>query len=166
QNDGFKNLMRLFYGTGSALNGYDQYGHYQRTNALVTPCTPYASANLFPGCSALWSVQRAQLANAGFDRALPELEDPENQNGTTGPTGPTGSTGDTGATGDTGTTGTSGAIGPTGSILPLPGRADGGSGDDGATPAPDDHRGQAQSRSDSATGLRKRVPILDYLLGG
>ncbi|MDQ2700833.1 MAG: MlaD family protein, partial [Actinomycetota bacterium] len=31
-NDGFRNLMRLFYGTGSALNGYDQFGHYQRTN--------------------------------------------------------------------------------------------------------------------------------------
>ncbi len=33
---GFENLMKFIYNTTGAFNGFDQYGHYQRTNILVS----------------------------------------------------------------------------------------------------------------------------------
>lgn len=179
QNDGFRNLMRLFYNTGSILNGYDQYGHYQRTNVLVTPCTPYQIGNLFPGCSALWSFQRGQTSNAGFDRVLGELDEPVGPTGASGATGPTGDTGMSGPTGATGLTGTTGATGPTDGdgagpdVTPLPGQT-GPAGDDPLAPTGlrgSDRRENNSRANDRAgagrmNGLRRSMPILDYLLGG
>jgi len=168
QNDGFKNLMRLFYGTGSVLSGYDQFGHYQRTNVLVTPCTPYAIANMFPGCSALWSVQRASGSGSALREALSLLGplDATGPTGATGATGATGTSGDTapaGPTGDTGATGATGDTGATGQITPLPGRTGNGAPDE--LPRPDGLRGN-DGQADGTAGLRRRMPILDYLLGG
>jgi hypothetical protein len=36
---GLRSLMDFFFGTSAAANGFDEYGHYLRTFALVTTCT-------------------------------------------------------------------------------------------------------------------------------
>jgi hypothetical protein len=48
---GFRSLMDFFFNTSAAVNGFDEYGHYLRTFALVTNCTRVIS---FPvgGCGA------------------------------------------------------------------------------------------------------------------
>lgn len=70
--NGFRNLMRFFYNTGSALSGYDQYGHYQRTSILITACTTY-STNAGLGCRTQWESARTSLTETARD-VLPELE--------------------------------------------------------------------------------------------
>lgn len=170
QNDGFKNLMRLFYGTGSALNGYDQFGHYQRTNVLVSGCTRYAGSTSpqNAGCLSHWRMPDG-TARAGIDLGLSPLDDPVAPSGTTGDTGPTGATG---MTGDTGLTGATGATAEDSiqadeaaadEITPLPGRATD-SNDDG-TERPAGLRGKRDGER-GADDLRRNMPILDYLLGG
>lgn len=69
--DGFKNLMKFFYNTGSALSGYDQFGHYQRTNVLVTGCSEYKVVR-FSDCPAQWEFT-AQSLSATAREVLPEL---------------------------------------------------------------------------------------------
>lgn len=124
QADGFENLMKLIYNNASALNGFDQYGHYQRTNVVITGCTQY-KAFKDSNCQANWGEQTssASLAN------LPDLGSLEGDDELgTSITGATGATGDTGVTegpgsvtGDTGATGVDesdeGPTGPTGSDL-------------------------------------------------
>src|SRR5205823_4558889 len=51
QTGGIDDLMRvLFFGT-SATNGFDQGGHFIRTEALAGACTSYSKQSV-PGCSA------------------------------------------------------------------------------------------------------------------
>jgi phospholipid/cholesterol/gamma-HCH transport system substrate-binding protein len=68
---GFRNLMLFFYNTGSALSGYDQFGHYQRTNVLVTGCSEYKVIS-FSDCPAQWEFT-AQSLSATAREVLPEL---------------------------------------------------------------------------------------------
>lgn len=172
-NDGFRNLMRLFYGTGSALNGYDQFGHYQRTNVLVSPCTEYSGAKGQTGCPTQWSYERANpSASSSLAAALPDLDEPdepegvvEAESGATGVTGPTGLTGPTGATDATG----DGADEPLPSVPGLEGLTGPGGQVEGDSP---DGTGRAPRKSDrkvrtegTASDLRSRMSILDYLLG-
>ena len=70
--NGFRNLMRFFYNTGSALSGYDQYGHYQRTNVIVTGCSEYKVLR-FSNCPTQWDFTRTSLREAAQE-VLPELE--------------------------------------------------------------------------------------------
>ena len=70
--NGFRNLMRFFYNTGSALSGYDQYGHYQRTNVIITGCSEYRTAR-FSNCPTQWDFTRASLRETARD-VLPDLE--------------------------------------------------------------------------------------------
>ncbi|MGA1213520.1 MAG: hypothetical protein ACO3ZZ_07290, partial [Solirubrobacterales bacterium] len=70
--DGFKNLMRFFYNTGSALSGYDQFGHYQRTNVIITGCTEYKLGR-FSNCPSQWDFTRSSLRETARD-VLPELD--------------------------------------------------------------------------------------------
>lgn len=163
QGGGFDNLMKLTYNTSSLLNGYDQYGHYQRTNLVISGCSTYADRSS-GGCTANWSA--LTTASSSLTESLGQLDDPNAlESGTTGPTGetgetltPTGETGVTGSTGDTGLTGDTGEtmfdefgnpIGPTG---------DAGSID--LTEAVGRSRGTT-----GATGVTGRMRILDYLLG-
>jgi phospholipid/cholesterol/gamma-HCH transport system substrate-binding protein len=54
--DGFRDLMDFIFNTSAAVNGFDQYGHYLRTFALVTNCTQIIA---FPvgGCSAMFEEE-------------------------------------------------------------------------------------------------------------
>ncbi len=169
QGNGFDNLMRLIYNSSSLLNGYDQYGHYQRTNLIVTGCTAYAD-KMSGGCSGQWRkpgatpppVTRLMSALDELDTGVtgPTGETgatltPTGETGATGttfPTGPTGVTGETGATGETGPTGSDSLnelFGPTGETGPQ-----------GLSNA--EGRGRGASGATGATG---RMKILDYLLG-
>ncbi len=158
QGGGFDDLMRVIYNSSSLLNGYDQYGHYQRTNLIVTGCTTFANASS-GGCPGSWNQSGASSSLA---EALDDLDDLDQIEGVTGPTGatgdtitPTGETGLTGVTLPTGPTGVTGIdefgnpIGPTGAtgFSGLESRSRGAVGATGA---------------DSASG---RMKILDYLLG-
>lgn len=150
QADGFDNLMKLFFYTAQSLNGYDQYGHYQRTNVFASACTPY-DVRIISGCKSTWDNGVLPEGTAALLGELGEL----GAGGLTGPTGPTGETGATGITGVTGLTGPTGATGPTGPI-------------DIEDPAssyvePDgvSDRSRRGPRSDELN-----TTVLDYLLGG
>ena len=159
QADGFNNLARLFYYTANTLNGYDQYGHFQRTNLLVSGCVEYVSKS-FGGCETGWTFKEASTGTeASFKSALGDLSggaSPENLLDPVGPTGLTGPTGDTAVTGLTGITGATG-ITDSGSLDGTDSSADStGSIDDGAV---------APRRLSSQSGLESRMGVLDYLLG-
>lgn len=169
QGGGMDNLMRLIYNTSSLLNGYDQYGHYQRTNLIIQGCTAYA--NKATGtCPSNWdasTVNSSTLSSVVGD--LDDLNDLDT--GLTGPTGvtgetitPTGETGVTGVTGLTGPTGITGLTGPTG-FTGLTG-VEGASGFDvpSGTTGGSYSAGQNGSMT-GATGTTGRMRILDYLLG-
>ena len=65
---GFENLMKFLYNTTGAFNGFDQYGHYQRTNILVSSCIQYGT---FPssGCVADFTGPGAVIGRNPFSRA-------------------------------------------------------------------------------------------------
>jgi phospholipid/cholesterol/gamma-HCH transport system substrate-binding protein len=148
QADGFKNLMKLFYYSASSLNGFDQFGHYQRTNVIVTPCTEYKLAQDATGCAAQWPGNVGAAASS----VLPDLLDTQLE-GVTGETGPTGATGPTdeegltGPTGSTGETGITSGIDGAGDTTPLPGEV-----------------GLGRSSRNNSDGVSSRMSILDYLL--
>jgi phospholipid/cholesterol/gamma-HCH transport system substrate-binding protein len=48
---GFEDLMSFLYNTTGAFNGFDRFGHYQRTNILVSGCIQYQTFPL-SGCVA------------------------------------------------------------------------------------------------------------------
>lgn len=165
QGGGFNNLMRLIYNTSSLLNGYDQYGHYQRTNLIVTGCTTYADRTL-GDCSGQWIKDRS--AASSLNSALGELDDFDQLEGTTGPTGATGEslTGETGVTGTalpTGPTGATGGTGLTGPEFSDPAGATGATGSSTASMVEGRNRGVNSPKG--ATGATGRMKILDYLLG-
>jgi hypothetical protein len=163
---GYENLMRLIYNTSSLLNGYDQYGHYQRTNLIVSgSCTTYANLTV-AGCQGLW---RTGFGASSLSSALGVLDSHDDREGTTGPTGATGETltptGETGTTGVTFPTGVTGETGTTG-FDPF-GNPVGPTGAEGLS-APESVQGRSRGASTIATGpspASGRMKILDYLLG-
>ena len=55
QTKGFEQLMRFIYHNVGSVNGYDQFGHYLRTNFIATNCQDYevsVSQGRVLGCSA------------------------------------------------------------------------------------------------------------------
>lgn len=48
---GFDSILKFVYNSAGTYNGFDRYGHYQRTNILVSSCIEYV-AKFFPGCVA------------------------------------------------------------------------------------------------------------------
>lgn len=185
QADGFNNLMRFFYNTASSLNGYDEFGHYQRTNVLVSACTEYV-ANAFGGCQSQWEFS-AETSSA-LSQSLPDLGkssggvspgDDLIDPGITGATGATGATGDTGVTGVTGITGATGATGSQGAtgadggaFAPGTDLSGGASEPSSAATGPSGDPGLQRTRgrvvsqaTENASRLDNRMSILDYLLG-
>jgi len=167
QGGGFDSLMEVFYNTSSLLNGYDQYGHYQRTNLIVTGCTQYADTATGT-CAGKWQNSGASASSLSAAIGdLGELDRLEGVTGTTGATGttltPTGETGVTGTTGLAGPTGPTGTTGPTGdglnSILGPTGET-GSNGDTGV-----EGRSRGITGASGSTGATGRMKILDYLLG-
>ncbi|MBK5232457.1 MAG: MCE family protein [Thermoleophilia bacterium] len=163
QNGGFKNFMKFIYGSGSSLNGYDQYGHYQRTNVVVTPCTEYQTQTVIPVCNASWTDERDRPPEEALD-ALPDisalgdsLEDTTGASGDTGATDGAGTTGPSGLTGDTDTTDAfEGADALPGAL------SDPDAGTTGDTGDTNDPRGNKYQRKQRA--MNSRMAILDYLL--
>ena len=160
--DGFRNLMQFFYNTGSALSGYDQFGHYQRTNVIITGCTEYKLAR-FSNCPSQWDFTRNQLVSTArevmpdFDLEAPgpaEIEPP------TGPTG-----------------GVTDGLGPTGEDLGPTGESDTQDApDDPADPALDPasaaagttvatRSGAGGSKGIGSARAATRMAIMEYLLG-
>jgi phospholipid/cholesterol/gamma-HCH transport system substrate-binding protein len=51
ETDGFRSLMDFIFNTSASVNGFDEFGHYLRTFALITNCTRIISTPV-GGCSA------------------------------------------------------------------------------------------------------------------
>ncbi len=169
--DGFRNLMRFFYNTGSALSGYDQFGHYQRTNVIITGCTEYKLAR-FSNCPTQWDFTRSAVTSAArevmpdLEIGLPEAGDLEAPQGPTdeseGALGPTDEAEDeSGATGDSDSQGTLEGVSPS---SPEPASTP-----DGQTVADRTTGGSAGSgsgvRGPRAARAATRMAIMEYLLG-
>ncbi|MEX0620582.1 MAG: MlaD family protein [Solirubrobacterales bacterium] len=169
--NGFRNLMLFFYNTASALNGFDQFGHYQRTNVIISGCTEYRTA-AFADCPGDWQSTASSIS-AATSANLRQLDSggiaPGDLFGSTGVTGATGDTGITGPSGDTGVTGSTGdtgITGPTGDAGPF-----------GPNPDPLSDRGEVSRAEDQATRrtstafgglsdeMRSQMTLLDYLMG-
>ena len=167
--DGFNNLMRFFYNTASSLNGFDQFGHYQRTNIIITGCTEYKEA-IFSNCSASWATSAANVS-AAVREGLPEIGLNDEGLGLEGPTGDTGITGETGDTGITGDTGVTGFTGVTGSteeteeIVPETGDTSDGARDVPEIDGAPSSRDAAAATVANDSKMASRMKILDYLLG-
>jgi phospholipid/cholesterol/gamma-HCH transport system substrate-binding protein len=50
---GFQNLMNFIYNTTGSLNGFDEIGHYQRSNLQLSTCVEIV-ATPAAGCEAFW----------------------------------------------------------------------------------------------------------------
>ena len=50
---GFQNLMDFIYNSSGSINGFDQFGHYQRSNLQLTTCVELV-ATPAGGCEAFW----------------------------------------------------------------------------------------------------------------
>lgn len=162
QGDGYDNLMRFFYNASSLLNGYDQFGHYQRTNLIVSGCTTWKRVRT-GDCSTNWAAGGA--SSSSLNASLGELDELDELEGVTGATGPTGDTlmptGETGVTGVTSLTGPTGPTGPT-SFDEF------GNPIDPASSSASSEGTELQGRSrgtTGATGTTGRMRILEYLLG-
>jgi phospholipid/cholesterol/gamma-HCH transport system substrate-binding protein len=61
----FESLMRFIYNTTGSFNGFDRFGHFLRTNILVSSCIEYQTFPL-PGCVANFTG-----AGSAFPRQSP-----------------------------------------------------------------------------------------------
>ncbi len=164
---GFRNLMLFFYNTASSLNGFDQFGHYQRTNVIITGCTEYKTGP-FANCPGGW-INTASGVSSAAAESLGQLDSggiaPVEPFGATGTTGSTGITGATGITGPTGDTGPTGATGDTGSTDPDASPLS----ESGGAAISQAGRSATRNSSTALAGLsdemRSQMTILDYLMG-
>jgi phospholipid/cholesterol/gamma-HCH transport system substrate-binding protein len=61
--DGFQALMDFIFNTSAGVNGFDSFGHYLRTFALITNCTRIISTPV-GGCGANFEGQETTTASA------------------------------------------------------------------------------------------------------
>jgi phospholipid/cholesterol/gamma-HCH transport system substrate-binding protein len=63
QTGGWNGLVELIYNSAASFNGFDQYGHFGRTQVTLTNCTDY-EANVLgsSGCSARFNGENAAEA--------------------------------------------------------------------------------------------------------
>ncbi len=171
RSGGYKELMKFLLNSAETLNGFDKFGHYQRTNILVSSCIFYQQEP-FQGCGAnftgpskarfsYYPTSRAALlkrlrqfqARTGATLALPNAKDNGDATGLLPalPAAPTSSapSAPTSPTAPGAQTGRSGSNGP-----PGPTRENGNPGGSGAQPKP------GKSTSTGGGGA-----VLRYLLG-
>jgi len=55
KTQGFQSLMNFIYNTTGSLNGFDAYGHYQRSNLQLSTCVEIV-ATPAGGCQAFWEA--------------------------------------------------------------------------------------------------------------
>ena len=60
---GYQALLNFIYNTAGVANGFDQYGHFLRSELLVTPCVDYVTAPT-SGCGADFSKQQSKIARS------------------------------------------------------------------------------------------------------
>ena len=63
-------LMEFLVNSTTVLNGFDQYGHFQRTNILVSSCIFYQQPDHFAGCGANFTgpARAGRLSGYPFSR--------------------------------------------------------------------------------------------------
>jgi hypothetical protein len=79
---GFEDLMKFIYNGATTLNGFDQYGHYQRTNILISSCVQYATVPS-ESCQANWGAGSSRLNPASREAILKMLQRTTGQSGGT-----------------------------------------------------------------------------------
>jgi ABC-type transporter Mla subunit MlaD len=72
---GFRSLMDFFFNTSAAVNGFDEYGHYLRTFALVTNCTRVLNVDIAE-CNSQFDVE-SDTASASAVPDEPDARDDE-----------------------------------------------------------------------------------------
>ncbi len=155
RTQGFQNLMNFIYNTSGSLNGFDQFGHYQRSNLQLSTCVELV-ATPAGGCEAFWqpsstgsattkkkkkkkaSKTRAAKAKLRSASPLPHIDVPNLQDLLPQPPPDQGESTET------------------------PGSPDGGSGT--TTTTPDDTTGQQPGNQ--AVSMREASMFLQFLLGG
>ncbi len=109
---GYEALMKFILHGATTLNGFDQYGHYQRTNILISGCVQYVTVTQ-PGCAANFGAGTSRISptspeairrmlqratsHSGGTLAVPNTTDSGDATGLLPalPTGPAGSAGAT-----------------------------------------------------------------------
>jgi ABC-type transporter Mla subunit MlaD len=156
KTQGFQSLMNFIYNTTGSLNGFDAFGHYQRSNLQLSTCVEIV-ATPAGGCQAFWQAsaspsttkkkkkgKKAKVSKAKIrsGSSIPQINVPNIQNlipqltpdqGTTTPDN-SGSESGSGSGGDTTTT----------------------------TPQQD----QNQATQQQAVSMRGATMFLQFLLGG
>jgi phospholipid/cholesterol/gamma-HCH transport system substrate-binding protein len=64
---GFESLNRFFYNTAGSFNGFDKFGHFLRTNILVSSCIEYQTIP-FGGCVANFTGSGTSFPRNAFSR--------------------------------------------------------------------------------------------------
>ena len=157
KTQGFQSLMNFIYNTTGSLNGFDQFGHFQRSNLQLSTCVEIV-ASPAGGCEAFFGQgassappakkkkgKKAQVRKAKLrsNSQLPQVNVPNIQNlipqllPSPGQTTPGGSGPDSGSGSDSGTT----------------------------TTTPDDQQGK-QAPGNQAVSMRQASMFLQFLLGG
>jgi hypothetical protein len=158
RTQGFQNLMNFIYNTSGSLNGFDQFGHYQRSNLQLSTCVEIV-ATPAGGCEAFWQpssagsgttkkkktkkARKTRAAKAKLRPAspLPHIDVPNLQDLLPQPPPDQGESPETPQT---------------------PGSSDGGSGT--TTTTPDD--ATPQQPGNQAVSMREASMFLQFLLGG
>ena len=162
RTQGFQNLMNFIYNTTGSLNGFDQFGHYQRSNLQLSTCVEIV-ATPAGGCEAFWQpaatssggtkkkkskkARKARAAKAKLKSAspLPHIDIPNLQDLIPPPTVEPGQT---------------------------PGSTHNGSGtttttpDDTTTTTPDDTTTGTERQGNQAVSMKSARMFLNFLLGG
>jgi hypothetical protein len=69
----FEHLMRFIYHNVGAVNGFDQFGHYLRTNFLATNCIEYSATPALE-CAANWKESGSGTSNVARTPTLGQLK--------------------------------------------------------------------------------------------
>ncbi len=156
-------LMKFILHSATTLNGFDKFGHYQRTNILISGCVQYVTVTQ-PGCQANFGAGTSRISPSSPEAILRMLQRatsrsggtlaaPKDSGDATGllpalPTGPTGSAGATAPPGKAGSGDSSAPSGPAG-----PNRENG------------NEQGTGQPQPSSKSTTKGGGAVLRYLLG-
>ncbi len=74
--------MKFIYNGATTDNGFDKFGHYQRTNILISSCVQYAQV-FNPSCSANFGTGSSRLNPASREAILKMLQQATGRSGGT-----------------------------------------------------------------------------------
>ena len=67
ERGGYRNLTRLIYNLGGAINGFDSYGHFLRAALPVNNCVNYENISHEAGCTSTFEAQPDKAKNPATD---------------------------------------------------------------------------------------------------